>query len=89
MGLMAGVLRVLAEIMIMKPSILLLTAALLWCTATAADQPRFVESERHRYLTKGDDLAITRFGIGLSLDEQTPAAAVRWLRHATGTENAA
>ena len=80
MGLMAGVLQVLAEIMIMKPSILLLTAALLWSAAAQADQPKFVERERHRYLIKGDDLAIARFGIGLSLDEQTPAAAVRWFR---------
>ena len=80
MGLMAVVLQALAEIMIMKPSILLLTAALLWSAAAQADQPRFVERERHRYLLKGDDLAMARFGVGLSLDEQTPAAAVRWYR---------
>ena len=80
MGLVAEVLQALAEIMIMKPSILLLTAALLWSAAAQADQPKFVERERHRYLLKGDALAMARFGVGLSLDEQTPAAAVRWFR---------
>ena len=80
MGLVAEVLQALAEIMIMKPSILLLTAALLWSAAAQADQPKFVERERHRYLLKGDALAMARFGVGVSLEEKAPTEAVRWFR---------